>query len=416
MKSSIRIKSISIEECWILCLLVVNTSFFHLVSISDLSGITVPDLEVIICCVFGFLVYLKYGFSPAKGLFSRISLFTVILVFYGAIIPHILFGQDLLRGFTSQRILLVGYLSYFPLYVAFTKGRLTREKIIKIVCLVGIIEAIVVTAQCLMMGKFSFTTLSMEWDSRDGGHRLRIFGYPILFAFFYWLEAIIKGTKRKGKLLGAVLTLVVFFFFVRIRMLIMGISAIIVISILTVKTKNQRKIFFILLITAVMIAALHFNVFDFAFSAIKSLSNITDFRTIGRKYFLEAIIKRPMLGYGFPNINCLEAINAAGENYGIYIVDNGLFGFTYMYGLIGLAWWMIAYIYPLSVSNKCNGLWAEKMLLLFQIIIIASLVYIIQDVTWCLMNTVVFCIFNATNEESKKNEICTSINTYIESV
>ena len=113
-------------------------------------------------------------------------------------------------------------------------------------------------------------------------------------------------------------------------------------------------------------------------NTIISQSDTLTIRAQGRELYLESLTHHPIFGCGYPHEDCIAACNAAGFNQGIYLVDNGIFGFAYVYGLLGVGWLISLWIYYMRRATKLATKKANYMYVLYMgmnIIICLSLAY-----------------------------------------
>ena len=143
-------------------------------------------------------------------------------------------------------------------------------------------------------------------------------------------------------------------------MLIIGY--LIIILFLVFKWKPRKAYYKVLAILGVIVAiagVIVSDVFQSTINTILSNEDTLAIRSIGREWYLNSLIKHPILGCGYPHEDCRAACEAAGFTRGIYIVDNGVFGFAYIYGLIGVLWIVGFWIYFLkrakTIASRNNN-------------------------------------------------------------
>ena len=73
-------------------------------------------------------------------------------------------------------------------------------------------------------------------------------------------------------------------------------------------------------------------------------------RADARKLYLEMLAKHPFLGGGYPYIE--NALEASGYYKRMYLVDNGVFGFIYIYGGVGIIWIAALWTKLIKMSRK----------------------------------------------------------------
>ena len=76
-------------------------------------------------------------------------------------------------------------------------------------------------------------------------------------------------------------------------------------------------------------------------------------------------MKHPILGGGYPSNFYQPARYAAGIDQLIYLYDNGIFGFMYIYGIIGLIWLVSLWAKILKDGSYIQKQYSEMLFLLY---------------------------------------------------
>lgn len=125
-------------------------------------------------------------------------------------------------------------------------------------------------------------------------------------------------------------------------------------------------------------------------------SDTLEIREIGRNFYLDVIRNHPILGGGYINTQWEPAYIASRQSEGITWVDNGIFGFMYFYGGIGLAWVMVLFGKTLSLGRRVKNNMNEYAYLLTPIY---WLVAMLSEAHWYFISFMVFVLLICLMED-----------------
>lgn len=340
--------NIRYELLFIYIIFLLNNNIFGLLNISD-------DIVLVIVFVFILFITIKYKNLKQRYMFKKEVLFITCLIIISSIVSYKLYGQGIMLGLRAQRKFFIAPLMYFPISKLLGAGVITRNDIEKIFYRVGISEIIIYTLYYLSGGSIGF--LNINFDYRYGDIRLRVNSFNIEILFLIVVNNILNGKNRKGNLLIGIIDFIFIAFILKTRLLVVGILVIAIVGIFFVRKQWILKIVSVLAIICMIPIALNLTIIkDIITTLLEDDPN--DIRKLGKEYYIEQLQKTPILGRGYINTQSEEAFRGAGMDKQYYLNDNGIYGFAFMYGLIGMIWIIDIVIrclkYGINIYKKYN--------------------------------------------------------------
>lgn len=387
-----KIRKLNMIEFWLVWVLLVSIDFFHLFSLTRFTGVKTDDILLVSSALI--LGYYFFASDIKKKYLRGAILFVmpVVMSIISSVVSSVKFGQSFMDGFLAQRFFWFPFLLYFPLNKAILNGRLTLNRVNDIISKIAFVEILIVFFQCILYNYVRFSLIEFVGTFRGGSWTNRLyFNAPIvIYALFLWISNILRQRHTRTSVIGVAMSIAVLFVFGKTRMQMLGVMIVLAYIILKCKMSTKKKI---LLIMASFLAGLILacsSIFDFIISIFAETVSGTGtalIRNEGRELYINALKKSPLVGFGYPHQNCYAAIEAAGINRRIYLVDNGIFGWGYVYGLIGVIWFLVFHIKPfiLANNNKDSRFLAISSYYLYNLVIIISLVYLNQYFIWCTL-------------------------------
>ena len=364
-------RSLKINITHILLFLVIFSleRFFYLV---DSSAYIIKNVFKIsdLSFIFGGLFFIWVQFKcrkKAEYQHKNIIMLLFIAFIISSIIAKGLFMQPISVGIRSVRLQILSLLLYFPIKKALDNNLIEKRDLIKLIYIISTIELAIFTLQFLLANKYSFTYVDLT-EIRGNSTRIR-FSYllPLIAGCLSFNKVLDKSNKKR---------LLHLLYVIWTAFLLIGIckhrtpSIILLLSFsctfIMWKRSLGHKAVIAIFISLIMIPLLMNS--NFVVSTIESLTNKSSrnntltIREEGQKYYLDRLLEKPiclLFGYGFPNENYNQAVLASGQQYYYYIVDNGLMGFIYMYGIYGgiilITLYIKNFIYSIKiVKEKSN--------------------------------------------------------------
>ena len=292
-----------------------------------------------------------------KKIFKNIIFYYLILTITSSIAANVFFRQPVSWGIRSLRNQIVCFILYFSIINAIDINILDRDDFTKIITVVGIIEIIIYLLQYLLVDKVTFTYIDTS-EVRNGTSRLR-FSYllPLILSIKAF-DNLLNGKNNK------ILNIVIIIFGASVLIVICkhrAPSVIYMVALLIgylLWKKNIIEKFLIGFIVLILGGTIIFNssLFQSTFNTLEGKNddeNTMDIRYEGQKYYINQLKKSIIFGYGNANTNCKEAVIASGENDYYYLADNGIIGFAYIYGLLGIVWVFILFYKIINASYFC---------------------------------------------------------------
>lgn len=321
------------------CFFFINTN-----KINIAGKFAYSDIWLIIYIIFFGLMSIKYCFKGEKKYyFGGIVFLLAFLVFVSAYQQKKYTGQSLGLGIRPQRIYLFILLSYFPITQLFRRKKIDIDSLVQIIYFCGLISAVIFIIQKLLINNFQF--LYFMISSRNGSARFYIDSSLIqlstLIATYYFC------TRKNRKYIVSLGILVFYQFWVtQGRLEIMSLLISITLGIALTGKLTKRKVILVFFTIIIIVFFSTTTYVDNLIEAIKMSStasaaegNTMAIRNTGRELYRKQLLENfntLFLGCGYPNILYGEAREKAGLNENINLNDNGMYGFTYIFGLSGV--------------------------------------------------------------------------------
>lgn len=389
-------------------ILIMNLYYFYVIDHYNtrLFGISMQDVALAAAMLWGVYYWIKLIKLPnPKFYFGRWMLAMLIMVLLSSIQSNRLCGQSLIGGIAPQRWIWVWALVYFPVRKCIYNKIINLDDFIAMLLAVGICQLILWTVQFFLGDSVFLTHVGRGTRS----NRTRYYYNPVLldFLFLLSLDRFVKYPRMKKVLYVVIAGLVLFETMViqQFRATTMGLLVCMfffaVIHVLFMKGNNKYKIICFMIGCIVVGGILSTSLMRSALKLI--FENRPDIRSVGRELYLRTLFEHPILGGGYPNTHYEPAMTAATDgNSAIYMSDNGIFGFFYLYGGIGIIWIVTLWYKLLLNGMKIKRFFSELAYLLFPLFFI---VVSRNELHWYWeYGFIIFSIFLCI-EESKLDEI-----------
>lgn len=313
------------------------------------------DAAIILEILFFIVVYTRktrdvtqapQGSKSEKWLF----LAPILLGITSAIMGYVRYRQPFILGLRPQRAWIMSMLMYFPLTRAIRTGRYSVDRLLKMIDKINIIYFSLLLAQYILGNQYMFLHISA--NQRYGSIRLYAITSFMLVSYAWHLWKLLSNNKIKFvDCFFVISTLFLLFFITKARMgmvALIGATAIVVLR----QKFTEKKL--IAVSIAVVALCVFFStdagseVLQLAFgSEITTAGNDTALiRDMGRTFFISEVVssvKTLIFGCGYINTDWGPTLAAVRYNENIFVVDNGIFGLVFMYGLLFLLWVIVLY-------------------------------------------------------------------------
>ena len=328
--------------------------FFVIVALENFSWL-IPSSEYIIPGLLKFydigvlvaIVWIVYVLVMVKNKgrikSSKLPLLYIFVILMSSVAANKFFGQSYGLSIRQNRYIIVCMLLYYAMLKAMNSGALLRDDVVSILSFQAVVEIILFTLQYFLIDKVIF--IHATADSRYGDARIRV-SYLLALVFMYF--CVDKILKNKYWFLNCVLALASAFILVgickhRAPSLIM-IFTLVLAYFLWKKDLLKKYVIGIFFAIMVVVLVSNSSLIKDALTGIIYGDENLDIRSEGRLYYLMRIFESPLVGYGEPNVNCDVAVKASGVDQNWFLADNGIWGFLYCHGAIGLIWLIFLWI------------------------------------------------------------------------
>ena len=342
-------------------ILISSQSYFYLIDDKlEILKIQPSDLALIFALFWAAFILGSYQKLNLKRMqFAGYMVFFAALIFLSSLQSQLLFGQSIKYGLIQQRRLLIWIFVYFAIELALIKGKFNYEQLVSMIRIIGRIELAIYISQYFLYDYIHFLYVSVSSRYND----VRFYFTPNLLDFLFMIEMdflLNKYNSKREKIKSGITIVLILFEVMIVQKFRLTTMALICCFVLCVLIKRFSKaIKFIYVMIAVLGICILLNTTMFRDIIEQFSLGFTDYGHFGiradaRKLYLEMLAKHPFLGGGYPYIE--DALEASGYYKRMYLVDNGVFGFIYIYGGVGIIWIAALWTKLIKMSRKVFGL------------------------------------------------------------
>ncbi len=394
-------------------ILISSQSYFYLIDDKlEILKIQPSDLALIFALFWAAFILGSYQKLNLKRMqFAGYMVFFAALIFLSSLQSQLLFGQSIKYGLIQQRRLLIWIFVYFAIELALIKGKFNYEQLVSMIRIIGRIELAIYISQYFLYDYIHFLYVSVSSRYND----VRFYFTPTLLDFLFMIEMdflLNKYNSKREKIKSGITIVLILFEVMIVQKFRLTTMALICCFVLCVLIKRFSKaIKFIYVMIAVLGICILLNTTMFRDIIEQFSLGFTDYGHFGiradaRKLYLEMLAKHPFLGGGYPYIE--NALEASGYYKRMYLVDNGVFGFIYIYGGVGIIWIAALWTKLIKMSRK---VFENKNITYFLLFYLFFIVTCINELHWYYDSGIgVFilslCILDAKYNELYKMSIC----------
>ena len=394
-------------------ILISSQSYFYLIDDKlEILKIQPSDLALIFALFWAAFILGSYQKLNLKRMqFAGYMVFFAALIFLSSLQSQLLFGQSIKYGLIQQRRLLIWIFVYFAIELALIKGKFNYEQLVSMIRIIGRIELAIYISQYFLYDYIHFLYVSVSSRYND----VRFYFTPTLLDFLFMIEMdffLNKYNSKREKIKSGITIVLILFEVMIVQKFRLTTMALICCFVLCVLIKRFSKaIKFIYVMIAVLGICILLNTTMFRDIIEQFSLGFTDYGHFGiradaRKLYLEMLAKHPFLGGGYPYIE--DALEASGYYKRMYLVDNGVFGFIYIYGGVGIIWIAALWTKLIKMSRK---VFENKNITYFLLFYLFFIVTCINELHWYYDSGIgVFilslCILDAKYNELYKMSIC----------
>lgn len=333
------------KDCtWILMLFIfLMQNCFNLVNVEaiNVSGeFAYSDLWLAVFLLYFAGVTICYLPIKSKNTFGAIIVLLVVSCFIAATQQNYYTDQSFELGLRPQRRFIFILLAYFPVRKMSKRGNINWDKLLNYLMVWGAITAALYIIQKMLYPSVQFVYANMNY--RNGSLRIYMDSTLIDLSVLIASYKFFKGLKIRH-LFAAVIGLVYIAWVSQGRLEFISVVFGVGIGFLITRKLDRKKM--LLWIALVVVLGVFLSselgqyLVDSVISTQSNEENSMTIRLLGRKLYFEQLFSSVgsfLFGCGYPNSLYAAAMEKAGMNKGIYLVDNGIFGFWYVYGFLGV--------------------------------------------------------------------------------
>jgi hypothetical protein len=328
-----------------------------------------------------------------------ILLLIIPLIIISSLVSYYLFNQPLGASFSGQKGFVMIICTYYIFRTLILEKAITTDYLWKCLYRLSIALTGVIIVQHVVANYVRF--LSVGYGRRFGIRIMDNFTYPTILLIGSLVQ-FFNTSSKKGKIRAVIGLLMSYYhvvFVSQTRIIMVSYGVLTIVMALFYRNSPLKKITYLFLVVGAILIVLQTDLAQYLLSALgdSSTDPSAQIRDIGRAYYLSEIIKTPLVGRGYPLGGSALAYQASGANNNIYLNDNGIFGFAYIYGIIGIIWyvWLTIKMFICSFKAVSKG---DYRFLLFTVYLQVICVNIIHWY-WRFSFVVVFTIMLVLMEE-----------------
>ena len=358
----------NLELAFLYLIIISYISFFGFTEVSS-------DISLVLCVIFEVYIGIKYSKVKVKYDFKWWIISIIVLIIMSSIRSNQLYRQPLILGIRAQRQFFFVYMLYFPITKLLKIGVINKEQIEKMIYRIGTILLFLYSIYFFSNGNLKF--LNYIYDYRYGGMRLRVDCCIINILLIFSLNNYINGKSKTKNLFLTFFNILVCGIMIKTRLLIVSYIFVFLAFLILWKKNLRKKLFIIIIVILAIPSVLNSTIIKDTIDTVLE-NDEDDIRTIGKAFYIGKIKESPLTGRGFINTQWSNSFIGAKMDEKIYIVDNGIYGFLFEYGLIGLFWYVYFFICfgKKAINNykKHNNYWG--------ILYLVHITILLPNITW----------------------------------
>lgn len=357
--------AIPVREILFILMIMLNENIFYLVNRSGLRFIY--DIKQLLGGILvGLCAVYLVRIVKSDFVFKRIVLLIWCWQVIGMFTAYFVFGQSIREG--SYNILFPSLILSYFLVCFLIEDTQRFERIKDILVALSIISGLIYITQFILYPDVIF--LDTDFRQRYGNVRFTEFFIFTNLCLFITLNMLLvknrSGLKRKLFYLSAfIIQITILIFIAQSRLQIL--TSVILSGFAVVIMQKKRIIRWYLIMTLMAITCFGMMMFlilklngidiesnpitESAAEVLNGTGNI-GYRFREAIYFLGNMKGRWLFGWGTLNMNNPQAVLISGIKYKYYLVDVGIIGYVYTYGIIGTALTVFAIIKSVGLSIR----------------------------------------------------------------
>lgn len=332
------------------CFYTIDTDAIHVV-----GSFAYSDLWLILYAVYFGWQSIKYLRTEVEYRYKYLILLLCLFTVVSALQQMRLTGQSFSLGIRPQRNYLIILLSYFPIRKLIHLKKINKDQLFRGFMILGTFSALLYVLQKLTYEhtQFIYTLTSFE----RGTLRMYIDSSLIqiagLLAIYYFCR-----TFKIRYLITYAINFLFIFWVGQGRLEIISYIVATVLGVLLMRKVSNRRLVLLLVGMACVLIFMNTSYADKLWEAVMTAGTATseqgntmEIRYIGReRYFaqMSESVSTFLFGCGYPNTLYAPAAHKAGFHLKIGLNDNGIFGYAYIYGVLGATLIIVLFVKALK--------------------------------------------------------------------
>ena len=380
-----------------------NSNYIRKIKISDLMCVLITALQLdlfylldtefklgqailLIISVLYIIKYLKKRIDR-RDVNLYIILFLSVLVLTGAYQVSHIFGGGIFPAFLAERVLWVYIIFYFALEKLFAMSKLTNEKCLKYLRIVGLIQLVLYFTQWVLSSRYIF--LHVLSGSRYGSARFYFQPILLIILLCFCVSDFFNQNKHKANIIWILMIFLEILVVQKYRMTIVAITLAILCGFLLYRGNLSKGLGIIALGIIAFIVLLNTPMGQDIMNSLfgNASDNGLRGRAAWRIWAVEQLKQNPLLGNGF--VYSAESYNYGGQyvrqHFGWSFTpgDYGIMGFIYEYGLLGADWFIF---FAITQLRRALYVWKHKKNYAYIIFLAFILIDSYSELYWILSN------------------------------
>lgn len=367
------------------------------------SGKT-ADITNVITVLFVGYGCIKFIYNKVHMNFAVSVVSFCIIVVTSALAAKLLFNQSIFDGIICLRSTYMPLLIYFPLTILIKKNIISKDDILRITLHVITLACILYCLHFIIYeatGRLILNLEPSEWGRYGTARFYFVLIMPIFLMFNNYndmLKAKRWTIKMWKNLYGILLVMFLMVFVCKMRMTTCAALVSMVLGLIIAKRMSYRKVVYIIAGCVLAILFLQTNMGVDIVNSIMNKESISSIREYGRSLHIQSFLSNPIFGCGYPHENCYASAAAFGVYDLVYVGDNGIFDFMYIFGGVGLIWIGLTFLNIFKKAIQITKQENNYTYLMFAVFLVVSMY---TELNWFFGGMLFFGIYLVLLETKK---------------
>lgn len=384
----------------ILCVIMMDNLFYLInqENINIFGMFHYNSLWLLIFVIFIACNYVQYGLWKNKVIYHFGTEVAILasLVIVAAVRGWITFNQSVWEGFKGQAPYFFIIISYYSIRKFYSKHIIDDKAVNRGLIVSGIVSFFIYFFQVQFIDSVLFL-YNVHMGNRYGSIRLYVDSVFCVIVGFIGMDTFLRTKKWKGLIL-VIPTIVYELYISKGRLEFAAFCGSLAIGLILMKRYTLKKTLILGAAVALVLAFINTQQANSIFEAINNLRNNTgtmSIRAQGRALYAGMLLKSIssfILGCGYPRSESAKIMSGQTEN--MLLVDNGIFAFVYVYGILGLSVVIIWFIKMLRLAWRLyreQNKYIYLMFTVFNIAIMYNITFWWWKYPWTIIIIVMMC-------------------------